>query len=155
VLDSQRVARINSLALGASIPTEQRIRSLFHNQKLLIVGGDHREHAVQRLRDDLELSDVVHCPTRQSDSSARSFASQLHAPDILLVVWVCGLSRTNHGAVLHQQCRRLALPWVDCLRIPHPHTLVADIERLHLVAALQARHEFVARIGHRAVGGAE
>ena len=153
-LDAHSVACMNSLAL-ASIPTEQRIRCLLRAQKLLIVGGDLREHAVQRLREDLELRDIVHCPTRQSDSSARSFASQLHAPDILLVVWVCGLSRTNHGAILHQQCRRLALPWVDCKRIPHPRTLVADVERLSLVVALQARHEFVARIGHRPVGGAE
>ncbi|MBI5853014.1 MAG: hypothetical protein HZB39_18545 [Planctomycetes bacterium] len=145
---------MNSLELGASVPTEQRIRSLFRAQMLLIVGGDHREQAVQRLRDDLELRDVVHCPTRQSNSSARSFASQLHAPDILLVVWVCGLSRTNHGRVVHQQCRGPALPWIDCMRIPHPHTLVAEIERLHLVAALRARHDLVAQIGFGPNGGA-
>lgn len=130
------------------------VHAVLRGQKLLIIGGDPREQALQRLRQGFELRSVVHCATRQTDASAQSFAAQLRAPDNLLVIWVCGLSRTNHGAFVHEQCRSLDIPWIDFMRIPHPHTLVAALERLHLVPALQRRRKILDTTGEHPLGGA-
>jgi hypothetical protein len=71
------------------------------------------------------------------------------------VVWIRGLSRTNHGNVLHQECRKLALPWLDSDRIPHPRSLLARIAQLRLVDALLRRLERIRQIMHNSTGGAE
>lgn len=131
-----------------------QIRTLLSGQKILVIGGQPREQALRRLQHELALRSVVHCATRQADASARSFAAQLCAPDILLVIWVRGLSRTNHGNVVHEQCRSLEIPWIDCARIPHPRALVAAIERLRLIPALQRRRERIDTIGQHPLGGA-
>ncbi len=106
---------------------------------IAIVGGDPREHSLARLRDQFDRSRIVHCPTIRNDASARAFEAALRRPDVVLVVWLCGLSRTNHGRQLRSICRRLDLPWVDCLRIPYPHILTSRIVELHLLDAIVRR----------------
>ena len=120
------------------------IRAALRGQRLLIVGGDRREHAIERLRKDLGLLDVAHCATRSTDASPRTFDARLREPGLVLVVWVLGLSRTHHGTYLHRTCRTLGVPWVDCSRIPHPSALVACIERLRLAGALWRRRGQIA-----------
>lgn len=115
------------------------VRSVLSGQRLLIVGGDAREQAFGRLEDAFDLAAVLHCPTRRSDPSPRRFQSMLPKSGAILVVCLVGLSRTNHGALLHQQCRALRIPWIDCFRIPHPNQLAALIEELHLLDALSHR----------------
>ncbi len=106
---------------------------------IAIVGGDPREIQLARLQRGFDLDRVVHLPTRRSDPSPRAFGAALRRPDIVLVVWLCGLSRTNHGKQLRAICRTLGIPWVDCLRIPHPHLLDARIDELHLLDAILCR----------------
>lgn len=124
--------------------SETSIRAALRGQRLLVIGGDPREKAIARLARDLELAEVVHCPTRQSDASPRRFESQFRAPDFVLVVWVLGLSRTHHGIHVHRLCREAGLPWIDCWRIPNAGVLIAQIARLGVLAAIQRRRPVVA-----------
>jgi hypothetical protein len=119
--------------------TQEQIRSVLRGQKVVIVGGDPREAALSRLSMSFELSSLIHCPTRKSDASPKRFASRFYEPGIALVIWALGLSRTQHGEHLHQLCRQLDIPWVDSFRIPHPNSLAARIEKLHLLDALRRR----------------
>lgn len=119
---------------------------------IAIVGGDARDAQVRRLHRVFALRDVVHCPTRQSDASPRRFESALHRPGIVLVIWLCGLSRTSHGKQLRAICRQLGLPWIDSPRIPHPHLLVARVAELHLLEAIERRRALV--LGNASSGGA-
>jgi hypothetical protein len=106
---------------------------------IAIVGGDARDDSLARLQKDFDLHRVVHCPTRRNDPSTRAFGAALHRPGIVMVVWLCGLSRTNHGKQLRAICRNLGIPWVDCVRIPHPHVLAARVTDLHLLDAIVRR----------------
>jgi len=114
-------------------------RDALRSGRIVIVGGDRRDNCLRRLHTELQLSDVVHCPTRKNDASCNRFVAQLHQPDVLLVVWILGLSRTHHGEHLHRLCRTLGIPWVDCFRIPHPNALLACVEKLRLVDELCRR----------------
>ncbi len=93
--------------------SENPIRAALRGQRVLIIGGDRRETAVARLARDLELAEVVHCPTRESDASPRRFETQFRSPDFVLVIWVLGLSRTHHGIQVHRLCREHGVPWID------------------------------------------
>ena len=83
------------------------VRPLLSGQRLLIVGGDAREKAFGRLKVAFDLAEVIHCPTRRTDSSPRRFLSKLRNSDPILVVWMLGLCRTAHGAHVHRECRVL------------------------------------------------
>jgi len=115
------------------------VRSVLRGQKIIVVGGDRREGALARLAAAFDLSGVIHCRTRKTDASPRCFESRLHDPRVALVIWVAGLSRTNHGEQLHLRCRALGIPWVDCFRIPHPNALAARVAELHLLNAIRDR----------------
>jgi hypothetical protein len=108
-------------------------------QSIIVVGGDRRDEALDRLRAAFDLREVIHCPTCKNDASSRSFEARLHSPGIVLAIWVLGLSRTHHGKHLHRLCRSAEIPWVDCFRIPHPNRLAAEICELHLLEAIRAR----------------
>jgi hypothetical protein len=124
--------------------SEEAIRILLRGQHLLVVGGDRRGEALRRLEVDLALSSVRHCVTRKEDASPRAFAKSLYDPKLLLVVWVLGLSRTDHGRHLHRICRSLGLPWIDCRRIPNPRVLVARLSGLRIGEALRNRRGRIA-----------
>ena len=121
---------------------------------LTIVGGDARRESLARLKRDFALDRVVHCPTNRTDPSSRSFDRALRDPGVVLVVWVLGLSRTNHGKQLHALCRNLGIPWVDTFRIPHPHSLEAQVDELRLTSAIERRRELLIAADSRLVGGA-
>lgn len=130
---------------------------VLRGQKLLIVGGDRREGALRRLFEAFDFADVIHCPTRKADSSARCFASHVRRSEVVLVVWVTGLSRTHHGTQLHNLCRSLRIPWIACFRIPHPNALAARITECRLFGAIRARREQLVGIksaGSPRIGGA-
>lgn len=118
---------------------EARLRAALSRLNVLLIGGDPRPAHIRRLRLDLELDDVIHCPTRKNDASSRRFECKLYAPKLALVVCARGLTRTHHGALLHRMCRVLSIPLLDCAHLPHPDALVAAIIRARLSAALVAR----------------
>lgn len=121
---------------------------------LTIVGGDARRESLARLKKDFALDRVVHCPTKRTDPSSRCFDRALRSSGVVLVVWVLGLSRTNHGKQLHALCRILGIPWVDTFRIPHPHSLEARVDELRLISAIERRREVLIAASSRLVGGA-
>lgn len=130
-----------------------QIRSALRGQRLVVVGGERREGALRRLRNSFEFSEVVHCTTRKSDASPRSFESALRTPGVVLVVWALGLSRTQHGESLHRLCRELHIPWADFYRIPHPNAFIARLMELRLESVLAGRRSFIEAALHR-IGGA-
>lgn len=137
-----RPCRLSSLGRGQVAtfqPTIPEVHAVLRGQRVLIVGGDPRPSAIERLREQLELASVEHCATKESDASPRAFARRLDRLDPLLVIWICGLSRTSHGIYLHARCRELEIPHVDCIRIPHPNTLLAEVLRLRLLGSLRRR----------------
>jgi hypothetical protein len=98
---------------------------------LVVIGGDARDPALDRLARALELSEVVHCPTRKTNASASSFEATLQRPGISLVVWLSGLTRTSHGRKIRELCARFGLPWLPFRRIPHPNALLARLAAGH------------------------
>lgn len=116
-----------------------RIRAALADLNVLLVGGDSRPELVRRLRRDLRLESVVHCPTRKSDASSRCFEYKLNDPSLVLVVCARGLTRTHHGACLHRMCRELSIPLLDCYHLPHPEALLAAIVRSRLSDAVMRR----------------
>jgi hypothetical protein len=85
----------------------------------------------------------VHRPTRQSDPSPRVFEAALNGPRIALAIWLCGLSRTNHGRQVRAICKRLGLPWIDCPHVPHPNQLAARVHDLRLIGAIAERRHLL------------
>jgi hypothetical protein len=124
-------------------PPSSPLVSALRGLNIAIVGGDVRDAQVSRLRRVFALRDVIHCTTRQTDASPRRFQSALLRPRIVLVIWLCGLSRTNHGKQLRAICRQLGLPWLDSPRIPHPHLLAARVAELHILEAIERRRALV------------
>jgi hypothetical protein len=106
---------------------------------IALVGGDPRPAHLARLKRAFGLLDVIHCPTRQSDPSPRCFLAALHRPDLVLVVWLCGLSRTNHGKQLRAICNSQCVPWLNCLHVPHPNLLAALIHEHRLLDPILRR----------------
>lgn len=97
----------------------------------MVIGGDARDPALERLAHALGLSAVVHCPTRKTDASASSFEAALQRPGISLVLWLSGLTRTSHGRKIRELCARFGLPWLPFRRIPHPNALLARLDAGH------------------------
>jgi hypothetical protein len=124
---------------------EGLIRSVLRGQRLLIVGGELREQATARLQDELQLAEVVHCATNAHDASPKRFEKHFSDSRFLLVVRLVEFSRTHHGTWVHRACRDRGFPYLDCRAIPHPRRLLAEIERLKLLPALQARRARVER----------
>lgn len=123
--------------------TISSLRGALEGLDIAIVGGDPRDAQVDRLRRTFALRAVVHRPTRQSDPSPRAFEAALNRPHIALAIWLCGLSRTNHGRALRSICNRLRLPWLDCPHVPHPNQLAARVHDLRLLEAIAARRNLV------------
>lgn len=118
---------------------EFMVRRALADLKLLLVGGDPRPNAIENIQSMLRLESVIHCPTRKTDASARSFISNLHTPRLALVVCARGLTRTHHGHVLHDRCRKLGLPLLNCNHLPHPNALIAAIVRERMASAVVRR----------------
>lgn len=106
---------------------------------VLVVGGEPRFQVIDRLKQELGLATVIHAPTRKNDPSSRRFASKLYEPSLAFVVCARGLSRTQHGRDLHDKCRELGLPLVNCGHLPHPNALMALIESRRLATQIIAR----------------
>lgn len=120
---------------------ESLVRRALIDLKMLLVGGDPRPKAIQGIETMLQLEEVIHCPTRKSDASAWRFASRLHTPGIALVVCARGLTRSQHGSDLHDWCRKLHLPLLNCNHIPHPNALLAAIVNARLTSSVLRRCE--------------
>lgn len=118
---------------------EQQIRCALVDLKMILVGGDPRPNAIEKLESILGLDEAIHCPTRKSDASAWRFASKLRTPRLALVVCARGLTRTQHGTDLHALCRELGLPLLNCNHLPHPNALVAAVAKARLTRALLER----------------
>ncbi len=118
---------------------EHLIRCALVDLKMILVGGDPRPNAIEKIESILGLDEAIHCPTRKSDASARRFASKLRTPRLALVVCARGLTRTQHGADLHALCRELGLPLLNCNHLPHPNALVAAVAKARLTRALLER----------------
>lgn len=114
-----------------------------HGLDIAIVGGDPRDAQITRLQRDYALNSVVHCPTRQGDPSPRKFEAALHRPGIVLAIWLCGLSRTNHGKQLRAICKGLDIPWLNCPHIPHPNLLAALVHDHRLLDAILRRRSYL------------
>lgn len=111
---------------------EQQIRSALTGLMILLVGGDPRPNAIEKIHSNLGLDEAIHCPTRKTDASAWRFLPKLHTPGLALVVCARGLTRSQHGADLHTLCRELGVPLLNCNHIPHPNALVAAIVKARL-----------------------
>lgn len=120
---------------------EAMVRCALAGRVLLVVGGDPRPEAIGRLKAELHLGEILHCPTRKSDASSRAYRSALFSKNLALVVCARGLCRTQHGKDLHGLCRDLDIPLLDCFRIPHPAALVAAVLVNRLVGAVVRRCE--------------
>ncbi len=118
---------------------ERGIRCALVGLKVLLVGGDPRPHAIEKIASSLGLDQAIHCPTRKSDPSAWRFLSKLRTPRLALVVCARGLTRTQHGVDLHELCRELGLPLLNCNHLPHPNALVAAIVIARLTRPLLQR----------------
>jgi len=127
------------MSLSNCVFVPASIADVLRGRRLLIIGGDAAPAACARLHAAFDLLEVVHCPTSRHDASARRFARRLADRDWVLVIWVAGLSRTGHGTVVHEICRGREIPFLDCMRAPHPNALVNHLLRLHLVSALERR----------------
>lgn len=115
------------------------LRRAIEGLVIAIVGGDFRDAQVDRLRRTFALEAVVHRPTRQSDPSPRAFAAALDGPRVVLAIWLCGHSRTNHGREFRAMCKRLGIPWLDSPHVPHPNRLAESVRALHLIEAIIER----------------
>lgn len=118
---------------------EQQIRCALAGLTIVLVGGDPRPNATEKIRSSLGLDEVIHCPTRKTDASAWRFLPKLRAARLALVVCARGLTRTQHGADLHTLCRELGVPLLNCNHIPHPNALVAAIAKARLTRAVLER----------------
>lgn len=118
---------------------EQQIRCALTGLKILLVGGDPRPNAIQKIETSLGLDEAIHCPTRKTDASAWRFLPKLRTTGLVLVVCARGLTRTQHGADLHVLCRNLGVPLLNCNHLPHPNALVAGIANARLTRALLER----------------
>lgn len=116
-----------------------RAQNALRGTRVLVVGGDPRAKAILKLKLELGISEVVHCPTRPSDASDRCFRHALFHPELVLVICCRGLTRTNHGDRLHRVCRQLGLPWLDCDKIPHANQLLHLLSDRHLIGAIERR----------------
>ena len=133
---------------------EQQIRCALVDLKMILVGGDPRPNAIEKLKSSLGLDEAIHCPTRKSDASAWRFSSKLRTPRLALVVCVRGLTRTQHGRDLHAMCRRLGLPLLNCSHLPHPNALVAAVAKARLTHTLLQRCAQLKRGIAQLIGGA-
>ena len=115
--------------LGELVDLNRWAAPFVRGGKLVVMCGDRRDEALQRLAVAFGLAEVIHCPTRQSDPSASRFEATLRQPDISLVLWLSGLTRTSHGRLIRDLCRRLQLPWLTARKIPHPNALRAQLQR--------------------------
>lgn len=106
---------------------ESLLRRAMSGFDVLLVGGERRHEAIDRLRSALGLREAVHCATRRVDPSAHCFSSALRNPGLVLVVCIRGLCRTQHGRDVRALCRHAGLPWIDTSRIPHPRQLLSTL----------------------------
>lgn len=118
---------------------EKQIRCALTGLKIVLVGGDPRPNAIEKIQVSLGLDEAIHCPTRKTDASAWRFLPRLRTTGLALVVCARGLTRTQHGADLHSLCRELSLPLLNCNHIPHPNALVAAIAKARLTRAVLER----------------
>jgi len=61
--------------------------------------------------------------------------SGLRVSGVVLMVFLRGLSRTQHGKHLHKRCRELGIRYIDTYHITHPNALLAKIKDLRLTDA--------------------
>lgn len=115
------------------------LRGALEGLDIVIVGGDARDEQTERLRKIFGLRRVVHRTTRQGDPTSRAFEAALHGPRVVLAIWLCGHSRTNHGKQFRAICKDLSIPWFDCPHVPHPNRLTAKVDELQLIEAMIAR----------------
>lgn len=118
---------------------EQQIRCALTGLTIVLVGGDPRPNAIEKIRVSLGLDEAIHCPTRKTDASAWRFLPKLRTTGLALVVCARGLTRTQHGADLHVLCRELGVPLLNCNHIPHPNALVAATAKARLTRAVLER----------------
>ena len=133
---------------------DSRIRCAITGLRMLLVGGDPRPDCIQRIQTSLRLEEAIHCPTRKADASAWRFAPKLHTPRLALVICARGLTRTQHGNDLHDLCRRLDLPLLDCYHLPHPNAIIGGIVKARLTDAVLHRCMQVKSLESFAIGGA-
>ena len=131
--------------------TQDRIRALLRGRKIIVVGGQTRSENIHNLRAALALSHVEHCTSSKHDASTRSYAKYIEHDDAVLVVVLCGAWRTHQINDTHQRCRRLAIPFVDCGKIPNANLLLHKLVELDLKMALERR---VADLDRRQGGAA-
>jgi hypothetical protein len=125
--------------------TELSLRLGLAGTKILLVGGDTRPDTTARIQSSLNLAAVVHRPTRKSDASSWRFASALLAGCYSLVICARGLTRTQHGRDLHEFCRKLELPLLNCKHLPHPNIIIPAIVDARLTSPVLRRCEELKR----------
>lgn len=115
------------------------LREALEGFDIVIVGGDARDEQTERLHRIFGLRRVVHRTTRQGDPTSRAFEAALHGPRVVLAIWLCGQSRTNHGKHFRAICKERGIPWFDCPHVPHPNRVVAKVDELQLIETIIAR----------------
>jgi len=110
---------------------------------LLLAGGNLRPHAVRNIRARFNLPLAICCPTQKSAASPRSFESKLYTPRLALVVCARGLTRTQHGRVLREMCRKLGLALLDSNHNPHPNVLIAAVVGERFIDPVLGRYKLL------------
>ena len=125
-------------ATVASSPAQPRAKMrekspLTRGRRLLIVGGDRRQHHVRRLVAELGLSAVTWCSTRDSDPTSDRFRDLILGDAFDIVVALVGLLRHQHFADIRRLCGEAGISPIVLNRSPNPTRL------LHAMAATDAR----------------
>ncbi|MCK4872594.1 MAG: hypothetical protein KAS72_07700 [Phycisphaerales bacterium] len=103
------------------------VRGALHDGRLVIVGGDRREHHIQRIRSAFGLAEVHWAQTRKTDASLRRIRTAIEHPNTDLVVLLCGLIRHQHARDVPRLCEAHGKLLVRYWRNPHPHGLANAI----------------------------
>jgi hypothetical protein len=116
-----------------------RVRQVLEGGTIAVIGGDRRQAHLHRMTEAFGLERLLWVPTRESDASARRFASVVGRTDLILVISLHGLLRHQHTHDLRDLCRRFGVPHLTCWRSPHPTGVAAAIVAQHLIEAILAR----------------
>src|SRR5258705_3280557 len=97
---------------------------LTRGRRLLIVGGDRRQHHVRRLVAELGLSEVTWCSTRNSDPTSDRFRHLIVGDAFDIVVALVGLLRHQHFADIRRLCHEAGIAPIVLNRSPNPTRLL-------------------------------
>ena len=99
------------------------------SRTIVIVGGDARPIALQRLRSIFSNESIEWVPTRATDPSAHAFGPWIQRAETCLVVILGGLVRHQHARDILGLARRYGKPVLHLYRSPNPQRIRDELKR--------------------------